>query len=436
LDDDHSGAHVYGNIVARTTLGGSHIHAGRDNLLENNVFIDHARQQMQYSGHTRDSWVVESHRKSFLEAMARPAYRARYPELVDADPETLWHMAGNIFRRNIIVYTAPTALLYKCGTRDGNLFRDNESDHNLIWHGGLPVRVGQWGMADTPAEMSWEQWQERGFDRHSVIADPLFVDPAHGDYRLRPESPAFALGFEPIPVDRIGPYAGPLRASWPIVEAEGVRERPLVSTRVEMPEPPVRERPRAVAPRVAVAPVADGRIGAGEWPPATLAVAQAPDGSPLRSAACVLRLCHDGTHLYAAITVPLRNVAGLRLGTLWGADDAAEVCFRDVSGAVPGPVFVVHGFAVGACESVTEAGAPREVAEALGKAVGFGSRVEADGWTGEWSIPLAAAGIRHVPGCTLHFNAGVRRTENAEWVQWVGSGATWRLDRAGSLVLE
>jgi hypothetical protein len=35
------------------------------------------------------------------------------------------------------------------------------------------------------------------------------------------------LGFKPIPVEKIGPYEDPLRASWPIVEAEGVRETGL-----------------------------------------------------------------------------------------------------------------------------------------------------------------------------------------------------------------
>jgi hypothetical protein len=44
----------------------------------------------------------------------------------------------------------------------------------------------------------------------------LFVDAAKDDYRLQPESPALKLGFEPIPVERIGCYADPLRASWPV----------------------------------------------------------------------------------------------------------------------------------------------------------------------------------------------------------------------------
>jgi hypothetical protein len=75
----------------------------------------------------------------------------------------------------------------------------------------------------------WASWQALGMDRNSLVADPLFVDADRDDYRLRPESPAWKLGFQPIPWDKIGPYADPLRATWPIVEAEGAREKPLVS---------------------------------------------------------------------------------------------------------------------------------------------------------------------------------------------------------------
>jgi hypothetical protein len=79
------------------------------------------------------------------------------------------------------------------------------------------------------AEMTdeWAAWQARGMDTHSLVADPLFVDPVNDDYRLRPESPAFKLGFQPIPIEKIGPYQDPLRASWPIVEARGAREQLL-----------------------------------------------------------------------------------------------------------------------------------------------------------------------------------------------------------------
>jgi len=434
LDDDQSDTHVYGNIVARTVLGGFHIHAGRNNVLENNIIIEHTNQQMQYSGHTRDSWVVVDHLKRFQEAMTKPAYREKYPDLVNADLNTIWHMAGNKFRRNIIYYKNPKAKLYQCSYRDGNVPEQNESDNNLVWHDGLPITIGQWGMKDVPAQLSWEDWQKRGFDTHSVVADPLFVDPDKDDYRLKPDSPAFKLGFEPIPVEKIGPYASPLRASWPIVEAPGVRETPPVEVKIELPPKPVRQRPQANAPKVAAAPIADGEVKPGEWPEAKLLVREQTDGTALKTAPCELRICHDGASLYVAVTIPVKDAAKLKLGTAWGDNDAAEVCFQDASGTAPGPVFVVHGFAASTHESVLEAGAPAAAAEKLGAAVRFAAKAAAGQWTGEWTLPLDAAGIAYKPGLKLGFNVGVRRTEAGEWIQWFGSGSN--LPQAGSIVLE
>ena len=43
-----------------------------------------------------------------------------------------------------------------------------------------------------------------GFDTHSLIADPKFVDPSKDDYSLKRASPALALGFEPIDLAGIG----------------------------------------------------------------------------------------------------------------------------------------------------------------------------------------------------------------------------------------
>ncbi|KPK80242.1 MAG: hypothetical protein AMJ81_12310, partial [Phycisphaerae bacterium SM23_33] len=94
----------------------------------------------------------------------------------------------------------------------------------------LPTDAGRFWVDDVSlreADLSdeWTGWRLLGQDANSVVADPLFVDPAGDDYRLRPESPAFDLGFEPIPVDEIGPYADDLRATWPILEAPGAREQ-------------------------------------------------------------------------------------------------------------------------------------------------------------------------------------------------------------------
>jgi membrane-associated protease RseP (regulator of RpoE activity) len=46
--------------------------------------------------------------------------------------------------------------------------------------------------------------QQSGRDEHSIIADAEFVDPAHGDYRVKADSPALALGFVNFPMDQFG----------------------------------------------------------------------------------------------------------------------------------------------------------------------------------------------------------------------------------------
>ena len=55
------------------------------------------------------------------------------------------------------------------------------------------------------AEWSFAQWQEQGMDKLAKIADPEFVDAAHGDYRLGSGSPALALGIESVDLREAGP---------------------------------------------------------------------------------------------------------------------------------------------------------------------------------------------------------------------------------------
>ncbi|EMI57468.1 hypothetical protein RSSM_01078 [Rhodopirellula sallentina SM41] len=41
-------------------------------------------------------------------------------------------------------------------------------------------------------------------DQNSLATDPLFVDPENGDFRFRPDSPAWELGIVPMDVSKIG----------------------------------------------------------------------------------------------------------------------------------------------------------------------------------------------------------------------------------------
>jgi sialidase-1 len=72
-----------------------------------------------------------------------------------------------------------------------------------------------------------------------LVADPLFVDAAADDYRLQPASPAFGLGFRDInaDLDKIGPYASPERATWPLQGVDLPHEEPLTFAYSKPPRP-------------------------------------------------------------------------------------------------------------------------------------------------------------------------------------------------------
>jgi hypothetical protein len=70
-------------------------------------------------------------------------------------------------------------------------------DRNLYWNAsGKPVLFGP---------MTFAEWQTTGQDKESRVADPLFIDPEKGDFRLRQRSPATQIGFEPWDFSTVGP---------------------------------------------------------------------------------------------------------------------------------------------------------------------------------------------------------------------------------------
>ncbi|MDJ0636516.1 MAG: right-handed parallel beta-helix repeat-containing protein [Xenococcaceae cyanobacterium MO_188.B29] len=174
LDDYSSGTTVYGNIVVGTVLGAICIHAGKDNRIENNIFINGSEMQIRLQ--PRDKF-----------------------------------MAGNIFRRNIVIYKNPKAILWY--SYQDRWQRDclKDCDRNLYWHtGGLNLEKTK--RAITP-EGTFNQWQAAGFDIQSLITEPPFLTPlklnidriTQEDFKLDRDSDIVKqLGLKQIPIERIG----------------------------------------------------------------------------------------------------------------------------------------------------------------------------------------------------------------------------------------
>lgn len=165
LDDFSSGTTVYGNIIIDTVLGSVMLHGGKNNLIENNIFINGQKNQIQLE--PKDDSMQE-----------------------------------NIIRRNLIVYKQPEASLVKSSSQLWNRKILAECDFNVYWCNNLQDLAAT--TAAISPEGSFAQWQAAGFDRHSLIANPSIVDWQKGNYKLMPDSPAFDLNFRPIPTHSIG----------------------------------------------------------------------------------------------------------------------------------------------------------------------------------------------------------------------------------------
>ena len=153
---DEGSTHILieNNLCHRCKTGGFHQHYGRENIVQNNIFADSPMMQVS---------------------------RTRQ------EPHTSF-----IFERNIIYCTNETVL-------GGNWSNNNyRMERNVYWNANGPDLDF--------AGMDFLHWQSEGRDLESIVADPMFVDPARDDYSLRKDSPALRLGFRPIKVGKIGLY--------------------------------------------------------------------------------------------------------------------------------------------------------------------------------------------------------------------------------------
>jgi parallel beta-helix repeat protein len=159
-DEGSSGIVFESNIVYRCKSAGFHQHYGRDNIVRNNIF-----------GFNKESQLMRTREES--------------------------HMSF-IFTNNIVYFDSGELL--------GSNWKNDRfvMERNIYFHAGTGADSSKMRFAGA----TWEQWRARGHDTNSVIADPLFIRPAEGDFRLKPGSPALKMGFRPIDLNGVGVRPG------------------------------------------------------------------------------------------------------------------------------------------------------------------------------------------------------------------------------------
>ena len=141
------------NIVYNTKSAGFHLHFGQDLSVRNNIFAFAEEQEMQRGKNE------EGHSMTL--------------------------------ERNIILSRNGTAV-------GGNWSDDNFTINNNLYWNATDGQHLDFGME------TLEDWQARGHDVNSSVADPLFVDPSNYNFDLQGNSPAYDLDFQRIEIEQIG----------------------------------------------------------------------------------------------------------------------------------------------------------------------------------------------------------------------------------------
>ncbi|MBI5835022.1 MAG: right-handed parallel beta-helix repeat-containing protein [Armatimonadetes bacterium] len=374
LDDMFSSMHCYGNVFYQVPQA-VFIGGGRDNITENNLFVEcnpAVHVDARGLGWAAGGEALLRQRMTEI-PYDKPPWSTRYPQLLTVLTDEPMAPKGNAFRRNINVGGKWDDIEGKA--RPMVLFEDNQTDQA-----------------------------------------PLIVDVKGLNFRLKPGSPA-PKGWQTIPFGEIGLVKNADRASWPVAHAvEGAPAGATVNERLALRYP---------------TPVAVPTTGV------ALTLKETPERAAISGPPCTAQLSHDGANLLVTVTVPIRDPAKLVRTDVWGSSDGVEVAFRDATDAKkPGVTWVLQGHATGTHRGSADAGATPAAATKLDAAGTFKAVVGADRWTATWSIPLAAAGLKPGTGLKLGFNIGVRRSETDEWIAWAGAnGPNWQLDGTGVIVL-
>jgi len=180
LDSHTSNCRVYGNILECNQYRAVRVNGGRNNVIENNIIVDCGEEEGSLCLNNPGDWPIWPQMKGF--------------------------MIANRFCRNICLTRGlRTMKIIEIQDSQQDIPRAlAESDYNLFFNADGGEYTVVFRGSGGPGGVSFAQWQETGNDAHSRIADPLFVDAAKSDFRLKPESPALKLGFVPIPIEKIG----------------------------------------------------------------------------------------------------------------------------------------------------------------------------------------------------------------------------------------
>ncbi len=165
-DEGLTGVVMRNNLVHGTSSGGFHQHYGRDNTIENNIFAVARDWQLQRT-------QVEDH-TSFC------------------------------FARNIVWWNSDTPLV------KGDWNKGIVTEANCYWNAS--------GRVVFPDGKDLAARQASGQDERSIVADPKFTDPLHGNFAIDPDSPALPLGFEPIDPSLAGRRTAEIRQAEHLTE--------------------------------------------------------------------------------------------------------------------------------------------------------------------------------------------------------------------------
>ncbi len=194
LDDGAHDVFVENNIVYNTVSACLHLNHGHGNAIRNNIFafseMEGLLKRSTWLAGEGVGWIVE--RNIFMNDGTTSAKRDM---IVNTSADRRYRFDNNLY------FVGSNKPLYY--NMDFTKWQKTKSLElvEAKWNPGGQIRP------DRAVSGKWEggKWVDGPFqDAHSIVTDPLFTNPKARDFKLRPGSPAFKIGFHPIDISRIG----------------------------------------------------------------------------------------------------------------------------------------------------------------------------------------------------------------------------------------